>query len=133
MTAIVESLEDFFPTYLDRLLAKDIEGLGALYSEGASLSSTRGPDGAFWAVGRDAIKDYLAAMARLYDVVSETPPTAAYQVRDDSLAWRHGCFTAFLTGRDEGPVRKVSVEAFEVLILSPVEGWQYLVDQSRDL
>jgi hypothetical protein len=133
MTAIVESLEDFFPTYLKRLQTKDIEGLGALYSEGASLSSNRGPAGAFWVVGRDAIKEYLCKMLRIYDVVSETPVRAAYQIRNDTVAWRHGVFDAVFEEKHEGPVHKVSVEAFEVLILSPAEGWQYLVDQSCDV
>ncbi|MFG1609666.1 YybH family protein [Actinoplanes sp. NPDC049265] len=130
MASPVRSLADFVSIYVERLKAKDIDGLGDLYAPGAVLSSARGQDDAFWAVGRDAIKDYLAVALRAYTVIEETPPTEDFDVWDGVLAWRRGVFTCVFADGAGTPDR-LSVEAVEVLMLSPAEGWQYVADLSR--
>lgn len=131
MTTPVTSLADFFPTYLALLEAGDAAGLGTLYTEHAVLTSSGGPAGTSWAVGRSAIEASLAAALKDYRVVNETEPTTPYEQRGAALAARLGTFVSTVTPRAGGPGAMLTVEAFEVLALSPTAGWQYLADQSR--
>lgn len=131
VTYPVESLQDFFPTYLALLEAGDAAGLGMLYTKDAVLTSSGGPGGTTWAVGRDEIVATLAAALAQFTVDTETPPDRPYDLRGASLAARLGTFTSTFTPKAGGPATEMTVEAFEVLALSPVEGWQYLADQSR--
>jgi hypothetical protein len=133
VTNPVKSIEDFFPTYLDLLKARDIESLGALYREDATLCSPQGLAGPIWAIGRKAIKEYFCSLPKTLQVIWESQPTESYNLHDDILAWRHCEFVAGFTESPEGLVREIHVEAFELLMWSSVEGWQYLVDQSRVL
>lgn len=124
------NLADFFPTYLALLKAGDAEGLGMLYTERAVLTSSGGPEGTSWAVGRSAIVASLASALQSYRVDDETPPSTPWDQRGD-LAARLGTFISTVTPRAGGPSATLTVEAFEVLRLSPTAGWQYLADQSR--
>lgn len=124
-------LADFFPTYLALLEAGDADGLGMLYTEHAVLTSSGGPIGTSWAVGRAAIVANLASALQSYRVDNETQPTTPYDRRGDNLAARLGTFVSIIRPRAGGPSATLTVEAFEVLALSPTDGWQYLADQSR--
>jgi len=114
VTTPVRSLEDFFPTYLALLEAGDADGLGLLYAEQAVLTSFGGPQGTTWSVGRERI-------------------VAPYDLRGGTLAGRLGTFESMIRPRAGGPETRLTVQAFEVLALSPTEGWQYLSDQSQVL
>jgi hypothetical protein len=127
----VTDLDDFVPTSLALLEAADADGLGALYAEDAVLTSSGGPAGTSWAVGRAAIVANLAAALQTYRVDHETAPTTPYERRGDHLAARLGTFVSTVSPRSGGPGATLTVEAFEVLALSPSAGWQYLADQSR--
>ena len=131
MTTPVRSLDDFFPTYLALLEAGDADGLGGLYTDDAVLTSSGGPAGTSWAVGRAEIVASLTAALAQYDIVTETPPAAPYDRRGDTLAARLGTFRSTIKARAGGPEAVLTVEAFEVLELSATDGWRYLADQSR--
>lgn len=133
MTTPVTNLADFFPTYLDLLKGGDADGLGALYSENAVLTSSGGPTGSMWAVGRDEIVAGLAAALENYRVDDERELPSPYERRGGSLAARMVTFVSTITPRSGGPSATLTVEAFEVLALSPTAGWQYLTDQARVL
>lgn len=133
MTTPVRSLDDFFPTYLALLVAGDAAGLGQLYAERAVLTSFGGPQGTTWSVGRDEIVAGLAAALKDFEVVSEEPSTVPYDVRGGTLAGRLGIFESTIRPRAGGPEMQLTVQAFEVLALSPTAGWQYLSDQSQVL
>ncbi|HEY5820517.1 MAG TPA: nuclear transport factor 2 family protein [Propionibacteriaceae bacterium] len=131
MPAPVTSLSDFFPTYLARLEAGDTEALGLLYAENAVLTSVGGPQGDEWCVGRDQIVASLAAALKRFTIVTETPPTSAYELRGNTLAARFGTFSSTAEPKAGGPSLHLTVDAIEVLALSPTDGWRYLADQSR--
>ena len=133
MTFPVKSLDQFSSTYLAFLQAGDAQALGALYAEGAVLTSIGGPDGNTWAVGRHQIVAALREALTNYTVLTESPPSAAYELRGTNLAARYGRFTSTIQPKAGGPAVQLSVDAFEVLRLSPIEGWQYLADQSQVL
>lgn len=132
MTPPVRSLDDFFPTYLALLEAGDADGLGLLYAERGVLTSSGGPEGTTWSVGRDEIVAGLAAALEDFEVVVEVPSTEPYEIRGD-LAGRLGTFESTIRPRAGGPETRLTVQAFEILALSPTAGWQYLSDQSRVL
>lgn len=133
MTTPVRSLDDFFPTYLALLQAGDADGLGLLYADQAVLTSSGGPQGTTWSVGREQVVAGLAAALKDFQVVTEVPSTTPYDVRGDTLAARLGTFESTIRPRAGGPETQLTVQAFEVLALSPTEGWQYLSDQSQVL
>ena len=133
MVTPVRSLDDFFPTYLQLLEAGDAAGLGELYTEHAVLTSYGGPEGTSWSVGRTEIVAGLAAALADYRVLIETPSTAAWDVRDGVRAARLGTFTSTIEPRAGGDQVVMTVQAFEVLELSPTAGWQYLSDASQVL
>ena len=124
-------LADFFPTYLALLEAGDATALGALYTEDAVMTSTGGPTGDSWEVGRRQIVASLGLALHEFVIDSETPPPQAYHVRDDRLAARFATFRSTATPRAGGSPIVMTVDSTEVLALDPVAGWQYLVDQSR--
>lgn len=129
----MRSLDDFFPTYLALLEAGDADGLGLLYAEQAVLTSFGGPQGTTWSVGRDAIVAGLAAALQDFQIVTEVPSPTPYDVRGGTLAGRLGTFESTIRPRAGGSETRLTVQAFEVLALSPTEGWQYLSDQSQVL
>lgn len=131
MSTPVTNLAEFFPSYLELLQAGDADGLGLLYTEQAVLTSSGGPAGTSWAVGRAAIVASLTEALQSYRVEDETEPTTPFDRRGDGLAARLGTFVATVTQRAGGPSARLTVEAFEVLALSPTAGWQYLADHSR--
>ena len=133
VTTPVRSLDDFFPTYLALLQAGDADGLGLLYADEAVLTSFGGPQGTTWSVGRAQIVAGLAAALKDFEVVTEVPSTTPYDLRGDNLAARLGTFESTIRPRAGGPETQLTVQAFEVLALSPTEGWQYLSDQSQVL
>lgn len=133
MITPVRSLDDFFPTYLGLLEAGDAVGLGDLYTEHAVLTSFGGPEGTSWSVGRTEIVAGLAAALAHYRVVIETPPSTPWDVRDGTSAARLGIFTSTVEPRAGGDPVVMTVQAFEVLRLSPTGGWQYLSDASQVL
>ena len=133
MTTPVWSLDDFFPTYLALLEAGDADGLGLLYAEQAVLTSFGGPQGTSWSVGRDEIVDGLSSALKDFEVVIEVPSTVPYELRGGTLAGRLGTFESTIRPRAGGPEAQLTVQAFEVLALSPTDGWQYLSDQSQVL
>jgi len=133
VTIPVRSLDDFFPTYLALLEAGDADGLGLLYAEQAVLTSFGGPQGTSWSVGRDQIVAGLAAALKDFEVVIEVPSTVPYDLRGGTLAGRLGTFESTIRPRAGGPEAQLTVQAFEVLALSPTDGWQYLSDQSQVL
>ena len=129
----MRSLEDFFPTYLALLEAGDADGLGLLYAERAVLTSFGGPQGTTWSVGRERIVAGLAAALKDFRIVTEVQSTTPYDLRGGTLAGRLGTFESMIRPRAGGPETRLTVQAFEVLALSPTEGWQYLSDQSQVL
>lgn len=131
MTAPVTDLADFFPTYLALLQAGDAQGLGTLYTEHAVLTSSGGPLGPSWSVGRTSIVANLTDALLEYRVDDETEPDAPYELRGRHLAARNGTFVATVTPKVGGPSVRLTVEAFEVLTFSPAIGWQYLADHAR--
>jgi hypothetical protein len=133
VTTPVRSLDDFFPTYLALLEAADVDGLGLLYAEQAVLTSFGGPEGTTWSVGRDEIVAGLAAALKDFEIVVEVPSSVPYEVRGGTLAGRLGTFESTIRPRAGGPETQLTVQAFEVLALSPTAGWQYLSDQSQVL
>jgi hypothetical protein len=133
VTIPVRSLDDFFPTYLALLESGDAEGLGLLYTEQAVLTSFGGPEGTTWSVGRNEIVAGLAAALKDFEVVIEVPSSTPYELRGDTLAGRLGTFRSTVRPRAGGPETQLTVQAFEVLALSPTAGWQYLSDQSQVL
>jgi len=133
VTTPVRSLEDFFPTYLALLEAGDADGLGLLYAEQAVLTSFGGPQGTTWSVGRERIVAGLAAALKDFRIVTEVQSTTPYDLRGGTLAGRLGTFESMIRPRAGGPETRLTVQAFEVLALSPTEGWQYLSDQSQVL
>ncbi|HEY5785030.1 MAG TPA: hypothetical protein VIT65_09660 [Microlunatus sp.] len=133
MTTPVRSLDDFFPTYLALLQAGDADGLGLLYAEEAVFTSIGGPQGDSWSVGRAQIVAGLAEGLRDFQVVAETPPMTPFDIRGGTLAARLGIFEAKVRPRTGGAEIQLTVQAFEVLTLSPTAGWQYLSDQTQVL
>jgi hypothetical protein len=131
MTIPVWSLDEFFPTYLALLQTGDADSLGLLYAERAVLTSTGGPDGQEWAVGREQIVASLRAALQQYNFITETAATNDYELRGDSLAARFGIFQSTIAPKAGGPSMDLTVEAIEVYALSPTDGWQYISDQSR--
>ena len=104
-----------------------------MYAEQAVLTSFGGPQGTSWSVGRDQIVAGLAAALKDFEVVIEVPSTVPYDLRGGTLAGRLGTFESTIRPRAGGPEAQLTVQAFEVLALSPTEGWQYLSDQSQVL
>ena len=131
MTIPVWSLNEFFPTYLALLKAGDARSLGELYAENAVLTSTGGPAGDEWAVGRDQIVASLSAALQQYNFETERASTNDYELRGDNLAARFGTFQSTIEPRAGGHSVHLTVEAIEILALSTTQGWQYISDQSR--
>jgi ketosteroid isomerase-like protein len=127
----VWALEDFFGTYLALLEAGDADGLGALYTENAVLTSTGGPSGDTWAIGRDEIVATFRQTLAKITVDDEVPPKSAYERRGDQLAARFGRFHSTITDKQTGQTMELTVEAVELLELSETMGWQYIADQTR--
>ena len=68
----VWSLDDFSAVYLDRLQSGDAAGLGYLYVESAVLTTTGGPFGSSWVVGREQIIAMIAQAMTQYTVDEQT-------------------------------------------------------------
>jgi ketosteroid isomerase-like protein len=131
VTTPVHSLDDFFATYLALLKAGDVDGLGALYTEQAVMSTTGSPSGDTWAVGREQIVAGLRAALATATVDDEVPPTTPYERRGDDLAARFGTFRSTITEHATHQTVQLEVDAVELFQLSPTAGWQYLADQTR--
>jgi ketosteroid isomerase-like protein len=130
-TAPVRSLDDFFGAYLAVLEAGDAAGLGDLYEDHAVLTSTGGPGGDTWAVGRDQIVAMFQQTLATVTIDDEVPPTSPYERRGDNLAARFGIFHSTVTDKQTGQTVHLTVEAVELLARSETMGWRYIADQTR--
>lgn len=130
-TAPVWSLDDFFGAYLALLEAGDAAGLGELYEDHAVLTSTGGPSGDTWAVGRDQIVAMFEQTLATVTIDGEVPPTTPYERRGDRLAARFGTFHSTVTDKQTGQTAHLTVEAVELLARSETLGWRYIADQTR--
>ncbi len=132
ITIPVMSLDDFFPIYLELLRRGEVQALGRLYADDAVLTSTEGPEGTTWSVGRAQIVANLEDALRRYRVIDETPPDSPFDVRGN-LAARCGTFSSTIEPVHSGPRVTLDVEAFEVFSFTEADGWRYLADHTRVL
>lgn len=126
----VWSLDDFSAVYLARLKSGDAVGVGQLYVESAVLTTTGGPFGSSWVVGRDQIVAMIAEALAQYTVDNQTVPTAPFDYHGPEQAARCGTFESTLTVRATGDRMTMTVSAFEVFGRTDDQGWQYLADHS---
>lgn len=126
----VWSLDEFSAVYLARLKAGDAAGLGQLYVESAVLTTTGGPFGSSWVVGRQQIVAMIAEAMSRYTVDDQTVPAAPFEYHGADQAARCGTFDSTMTVRATGQRVTMTVAAFEVFGRSADEGWQYLADHS---
>lgn len=130
MAEPVWSLDDFSAVYLDRLKSGDAAGLGQLYVESAVLTTTGGPFGSSWVVGRDQIVAMIAETMTQYSVDGQTAPTAPFEYHGPDQAARFGTFESTLTVKATGQRITMTVSAFEVFGRTADHGWRYLADHS---
>lgn len=126
----VWSLDEFSDVYLALLKAGDAAGLGRLYVERAVLTTTGGPFGSSWVVGRDQIVTMIGQALGQYTVDDQTIPSAPFEYHGDAQAARCGTFESTVAIKASGQRMQMTVSAFEVFGLSPDQGWQYLADHS---
>ncbi|WP_395726124.1 YybH family protein [Nakamurella sp.] len=126
----VRSLDDFSAVYLDRLKSGDAGGLGELYVESAVLTTTGGPFGSSWVVGRDQIVAMIAEAMATYTVDDQTVPAAPFEYHGPDQAARVGTFESTMTVKATGERLTMTVSAFEVFGRTTDQGWQYLADHS---
>jgi hypothetical protein len=126
----VWSLDDFSAVYLDRLQSGDAAGLGYLYVESAVLTTTGGPFGSSWVVGREQIIAMIAQAMTQYTVDEQTVPAAPFEYHGPDQAARSGTFESTMTVKATGERLTMTVAAFEVFGRSADQGWQYLADHS---
>ena len=126
----VWSLDEFSAVYLDLLRSGDAAGLGQLYIEPAVLTTTGGPFGSSWVVGREQIVGMIGEAMRQYTVDDQTVPAAPFEYHGPDEAARFGTFESTMTVRSTGERITMTVSAFEVFGRSADQGWQYLADHS---
>jgi hypothetical protein len=130
MAEPVWSLDEFSAVYLTLLEAGDAAGLGRLYTEHAVLTTTGGPFGSTWVVGREQIVEMIGQDLGRYTVDKQTTPDAGFQYHGDAQAARCGTFESTVTLKATGQKMQLTVAAFEVFGRSRSQGWQYLADHS---
>jgi ketosteroid isomerase-like protein len=126
----VWSLDEFSAVYLGLLKSGDAAGLGRLYVESAVLTTTGGPFGSSWVIGRDQIVAMIGEAMTQYSVDDQTVPTAPFEYHGPDQAARCGTFDSTLTIKSSGERMTMTVSAFEVFGRTADQGWQYLADHS---
>lgn len=115
MGAPVWSLDDFSAVYLALLKSGDAVGLGQLYTEQAVLTTTGGPFGSSWVVGREQIVAMISGAMSQYAVGGQTIPAAPFEYHGPDQAARCGTFESTLTVKSTGERIAMTVSAFEVV------------------
>lgn len=126
----VWSLDDFSAVYLDLLKSGDAAGLGELYVASAVLTTTGGPFGSSWVVGREQIVAMISEAMAQYTVDDQTVPAAPFEYHGPDQAARVGTFESAMTVKATGERLTMTVSAFEVFGRTSDQGWQYLADHS---
>ncbi len=129
MVEPVLHLEEFTSTFHSLLAAGDAAGLGELYSENAILTTTDGPFGDSWVVGRSAIVGLIGDALSRYTMVEQVVLNSDIQYRGDDQAARFMTFESTVRAKEDGELFTMTVSAVEVFERRP--GWKYLADHSR--
>ncbi len=130
MGAPVWSLDDFSAVYLALLKSGDAVGLGQLYTRQAVLTTTGGPFGSSWVVGREQIVAMISGALSQYTVIDQTVPAAPFEYHGPAQAARNGTFQSTVLMKSTGERIEMTVAAFEVFGRTADQGWQYLADHS---
>lgn len=125
----VMQLEEFTPLFHSLLRAEDAEGLGELYADNAILTTTNGPFGDAWVIGRTAIVGMISEALSRYTMVEQSVLNSKIQRRGNDQAARFLTFASTVRAKEDGNQFTMTVSAVEIFERRP--GWMYVADHSR--
>lgn len=125
----VMQLEEFTPLSHSLLRAEDAEGLGELYADNAILTTTDGPFGDAWVIGRTAIVGMISEALSRFSMVRQRVLESNLEHRGDNEAARFLTFDSTVREKESGDQFTMTVAAVEIFERRP--GWKYLADYSR--